>query len=235
MHAEDLHARGVDRRLVTEHERPQVDRAGPPAGSVPARRRIERIAGRRGHHHVGRAAGRASSPRPPPACGAARWCSWSSPMKLWTEPMQVGKRLQVVDPLVVRAAQERREAHHLRPRAARPPRVTSWSKCSITSSNTPLRPYTPGTPERDQQPGVDQLGMVGPMGGGDASCVRPITASLLCGRAACVAFELSDAVVVHHQRRPVGVAQVAGQAELGIVAVAGDAADQHRPADDVDH
>ena len=49
-----------------------------------------------------------------------------------------------------------------------------------------------------------------------------------------VALSLQDAVVVDHERRAVSVAQMPGQAEFRVVAIAGDAADQHGTADDID-
>src|SRR5579871_2830994 len=47
-------------------------------------------------------------------------------------------------------------------------------------------------------------------------------------------IQLDDTVVIDHQGRSISIAQLPGQAVFRVIAIAGDPADQQRPADDID-
>src|SRR5258706_6247546 len=104
---------------------------------------------------------------------------------------------------------------------------TSASKRSITRSNSAPRPYTPRTP----------IGM-----SRSASTRSSWNAAWTWHMGSALAKPdlhrgvlAEDAIVVHHDARTDGIAQVASQRELGVVAEPVDAADDHGAVHHVDH
>src|SRR5579885_1917136 len=114
-------------------------------------------------------------------------------------------------------------------------RVTYASNASITPSNAAANPYSPGPPD-----GINNRASMSEFKYSRyTSCVVPLAStavaiSCLPQREQHRRVVIRDAVVVHHQRRAVRVAQMPAERELRVVAIAVDAADQHRAADDVD-
>ena len=177
VHSEDLHARGVDRRLVTEHERAQVDRAALLREHARGRR-IERIARRRRHHHLGRPQRRAPVLAHRPLAHQLEMVLVRAHERVH-RAHEVRKRLQVVHALIVRAAHQRREPHHLRAELRPRARHVLVEALDDVLEHA-AQPIHAGHAGGDQEPGVEQRGTIGLMSG-VVRLVHPIYASL-CAR-----------------------------------------------------